>query len=273
MNLHSNMCALGLSLAMFAVSAQGATTLTISDGVTSVAVTNASGTAAYSGAFDTVWTVVVSAGQTKPSLGSAGNPTNDLSIQATCQGSSPAPDLTITLSNNGFGPTAGNFLAQLNGHMLSGVGQTVAYSTYYDVGNLIGAMTSPLTTASGLTSPFNSAVVSGLFEQGLYSLTQVVTIKGSPSGQSATYSLDAALVFLPTVPRPILAFGSAHPWTTNGLDLSLQGVPGISYRVLAATNLVNWLPLTNLTSTNAVMFFRDASATNASRRFYRAVAP
>ncbi len=76
---------------------------------------------------------------------------------------------------------------------------------------------------------------------------------------------------LTTVPRPKLGFGSTHPLTASGLDLSLEGLPGFSYRVEAATNVIDWLPLTNLVSTNSMMYFRDPAATNFNRRFYRAV--
>jgi hypothetical protein len=76
-----------------------------------------------------------------------------------------------------------------------------------------------------------------------------------------------------SVPRPMLRFATPHPLTGSGLDLSLEGVPGLSYWVDFSTNLLSWLPLTNFGCTNWIMFLRDGSATNYSRRFYRAVVP
>jgi len=53
----------------------------------------------------------------------------------------------------------------------------------------------------------------------------------------------------------------------------LFSLPGLEYRVDASGDLVNWTAVTNFISTNAVMYFQDASATNYNRRFYRAVVP
>jgi hypothetical protein len=78
---------------------------------------------------------------------------------------------------------------------------------------------------------------------------------------------------LTSVPRPQLGFGSTQPLTSSGLDLSLAGLPGFSYRIEVSTNLVDWAPLTTFLSTNAIMLFRDATATNFNQRFYRAVVP
>jgi hypothetical protein len=72
---------------------------------------------------------------------------------------------------------------------------------------------------------------------------------------------------------PRLGLGSAHPLNSNGLDLALSSVPGLQYRVDASGDLLNWTALTSFISTNAVMYFRDTSATNYSKRFYRAVVP
>ena len=70
-----------------------------------------------------------------------------------------------------------------------------------------------------------------------------------------------------------LGLGSAHPLGSNGLDLVLFSLPGLEYRIDASSNLVDWTTVTNILSTNATMHLRDSSATNYSRRFYRAVVP
>ena len=73
-----------------------------------------------------------------------------------------------------------------------------------------------------------------------------------------------------TVLAPItLGFGSAKPWTTNGLYLMLQGTIGPNYVIQATTDLLHWLPITNFASTNSPVYFYDPAATNYSRRFYR----
>ena len=100
---------------------------------------------------------------------------------------------------------------------------------------------------------------------------------------SPTYVVDPAatnygqrfyrIAPLTSVPRPKLGFASSQPLTSAGLDLTLEGLPGFRYNVEAATNFIDWIPLTNFVSTNSMMYFRDAAATNFNRRFYRAVVP
>jgi hypothetical protein len=70
-----------------------------------------------------------------------------------------------------------------------------------------------------------------------------------------------------------LGVGSAHPLSSSGLDLVLFSSPGLEYRVDASSDLLSWSAVTNFISTNAIMRFMDSSATNYSRRFYRAVVP
>jgi uncharacterized repeat protein (TIGR03803 family) len=52
--------------------------------------------------------------------------------------------------------------------------------------------------------------------------------------------------------------------------LTLSGFPNVPYRLDASTNLVNWAPLTNVTSSNAIFQVTDRAATNFPKRFYRA---
>jgi hypothetical protein len=40
-----------------------------------------------------------------------------------------------------------------------------------------------------------------------------------------------------------------------------------------STDLTNWQTLTNLNSTNAVIYFEDTGVTNSGSRFYRALVP
>jgi hypothetical protein len=62
-------------------------------------------------------------------------------------------------------------------------------------------------------------------------------------------------------------------WTANGLGLNLEGPLGFSHIVQVSTDLLNWQPLTNFVLTNYPFYFSDSTATNYSRRFYRAVVP
>jgi len=178
-------------------------TLSISDGLTSVSLTDASGIVQYvNPSLDSAWSIVISTAETKPALGGAANPMFDLNVQATSVGGSlPANNLVITFSDNGFSPASGNFQVVLDGHVVSGTGQPVTYATYYDAGNVTGATTT-LLTSLGLPGPsYNGTATGGPVNQSLYSLTQALTIGinsvGTPGG---TYSLDASLAGVSSVP-------------------------------------------------------------------------
>src|ERR1035438_9120055 len=182
--------AVALGALAVAGSALATATLTISDGVTTTTVASPSGTVNYvNGSFDSAWSVVAVTGQTKPALGSASNPRMDLSIQATSLG--PPRPLVITFPDNSFGPPPTNFQATLTGPLTSGTGATITYNTYYDAANVTGAETTLLTTSSILAPPiYSSTSTGGPINQAPCSLTQVVTIGGSPGG---SYTLDASL--------------------------------------------------------------------------------
>jgi hypothetical protein len=69
-----------------------------------------------------------------------------------------------------------------------------------------------------------------------------------------------------------LAFADADPLLTNGLAILLQLSSNLNGQIEYSTNLVNWVGWTNFKGTNASITFLDP-ATNAPRRFYRAVVP
>jgi len=58
-------------------------------------------------------------------------------------------------------------------------------------------------------------------------------------------------------------------------SLTLLGAPGQTYGVQTSTNLINWVPLQNVTipSVFGLGQFSDSGATNYPHRFYRVVAP
>src|SRR6516162_8061114 len=135
---------LAAAIAAATTSAFATPTLVISDGSTSTTLTSASGIITFGSALDAFWNVVIVTGETKPALGTATKPQFDLNIQASSAAN--APNLTITLSDNNFGPTTGTFVGKLSGSVGGGPGQNVSYSTFYDAGNVTSATTTPLTS-------------------------------------------------------------------------------------------------------------------------------
>lgn len=221
------MLAVALGAVAATSSAFAVPTLTISDGLGGTSVTildggaldqdailhpGNNGVVVYANsAFDNLWRVVISTGETKPALGSATSPMFDLNVQATSLGGSvPANNLVISFSDNGFGPTAGHFQAILSGHLVGGTGQPVTYNTYYDAGNVTGAQTT-LLTSMGPSMNYNGVNSGGSFNQALYSITQVVTIGINPVGTpGGMYSLDASLICpVPDGGTTVLLLGAA----------------------------------------------------------------
>jgi hypothetical protein len=90
--------------------------------------------------------------------------------------------------------------------------------------------------------------------------------------QAKNYSIRFYRIAQGTFVIPItLGYNTAQPLSANGFLLNVQGPVGSNYVIQVSTNLINWQPLTNFVSTNATMYFQDTSATNYSRRFYRAI--
>jgi len=190
-------------------------TLIISDGVTSTSLTSASGIVNYSNpSFDSAWGLVITTGETKPApgFGNALFPKFDLNVQAQSLTLAPVRNLTITFSENFFGPAInGMFQADLTGHVVSGTGQNVLYNTYYDAGNVTAATTTLLTTTGALPPPnYNPPTqFGGPVTQASYSLTQVITIGGAGNGPGGNYTLDATLSLVPEPSSFCLLLSSA----------------------------------------------------------------
>ena len=236
---------LALALGTLAVtgSALAIPTLTISDGVTSTTVFGFAGTVTYvNGSFDSAWSVVVVTGVTKPALGTAAKPAMDLSIQATSLTSFPPRTLTVTFSDNSFGPSPTNIAAVLNGHVASGTGQNVTYNTYYDAGNGTGVKTTLMTVSGNLAPPnYASTNTSGPINQPQFSLTQVITIGGTVAGGGGSYSLDATLTG-PPVFTSVPAGGSLG---CNPANAALPTDASVKAQVTATGNCA--LSSTNVT--------------------------
>src|ERR1035441_4434399 len=178
------------SLAVFA-----APTIVVSDGVVTDGLTGTNGSVEYvNGAFDAAWSVVITAGTTKPIFGSGVSPNMELYIQATSLGATPVHDLTVIFSDTDFGPVSGQFSSLLLGQPFNGPGGTVTFSTYYDSANQVLALTSPLSASGPLppdgSSQYNYFNQGGSISGSPFSLSEVVTISGLPA---SSYSLNANL--------------------------------------------------------------------------------
>ncbi|HWD90875.1 MAG TPA: hypothetical protein VG938_00870 [Verrucomicrobiae bacterium] len=180
--------------------------LIISDGTTNtgpITLTGGSGTY-INGSFSSTWDFVITTGESKPVLGSTQNPNLELDITADSLGS--GSDLTIILSDNNFGPTTGNLTANFIGHPFNnGVGDAISFDTYYDVSNALAALSTPITSADGMTpdasNTYQSVKTGSIALPAGYSLTEVVTIKGS---HASSYSLSANLQGTNQPPPPCL---------------------------------------------------------------------
>ena len=184
-----------------AVSAHAVPTLTIHDGsAPDVVVTAAAGNAV--GTFgDSYWAIVITTAFAAPP-GFATDPTMDVSIQATALGAKDTiHNLTVTWSATGFGPFNGLLAGRITGHATGGTGRDVTFNTYYDAGNVLNAETTSLTSSGTLTDPpgYNSDLV-GTVNQSQFSLTEVLTIAGSPAGLGAGYAVDGSIGVAPSVP-------------------------------------------------------------------------
>jgi len=81
-------------------------------------------------------------------------------------------------------------------------------------------------------------------------------------------SWGKGMMFRCGTPRSVLCLPCAPDGTFH---FSLSSMPGLTYRIDASTNLVNWAPLGELPNPSGLAEFIDLAASNFSRRFYRAV--
>jgi len=243
-NIKSASLVIVLALAGLAQRAAAVPTITISDGINppiTVVDHGVGDRSGASGAITTItnvgaWSVVVCTGITKPAHGSAAHPLMDLSVQAGGMG-----NLTVTFSDRGFGPSAGNFNGTVNTRITgrSHLGPAaVGYQVYDDPENTVGGMASLLAdTGTGLngSSSGSLSLASG------FSLTQVVTI-GAPAGTFV--SLDASLStssVITNVGNPVCA---NYPITTGPNANAFTMIPFTETEILVTTNIssVNGVP-------------------------------
>jgi hypothetical protein len=174
----------GITGSVMMSNASASPTLYLSDGVVAVTIVDGgpydsspqAGVVTYNGAVGANWTLNVTTGLSKPTIGTVTQPRMDLnSVNATSRG---AGTMTIMFSDDGFGPSNGSLVSKIGG---TTQGQ-VTMNTYVDAGNGIFALTTPLTAQGPLgTGAFASSQNYNLVMGGNlpFSVTEVATITHS----------------------------------------------------------------------------------------------
>jgi hypothetical protein len=255
-----------LAIVTFVGLAWASPTISVNDnggGLSTVPVSSASGSVVYSSS-DSFWSLVIATGLASPpyaGYGTLSDPYMDLSIHATSlsvPGANLHP-LTISFSSDKvYGPSSGEFLAQLSGQVLIGSGQTVTFNTY--------ANTTLLITSGNVPGPgYVGSWTSGDVNVGNpYSLTEVITIQAS-SVAGASYSVGGTLYASPV---PVLAIirsagNVVLTWPTNDAGFTLQSTTNLASSSVWSTNL----PSAVVVNTNWVV----TNAISGTRKFYRLI--
>lgn len=176
-------------------SAYATPTLTISDGVNTVSVTDnsagdansAAGQVTWIGGLDN-WTLNVDTGTTYPAIGTLVFPALDLSFNAVSNG--VGGTLWISFSESGFGPSSGVTNVATGGTVM-GAG-SVTFNTYGGNSNALFDTTNWLSSVGPFAGPaFSDSILGGTINSaGPYSLTEVIKI--TSAGASAITG-DASL--------------------------------------------------------------------------------
>ena len=203
-------------LATFAVTTWAASafaipTLVIQDGGGINAINTDIGGVVTINSPDGFWTVMVTTGIASPPApiggGTATAPIMSLNISATSAIGSENNPLKIYFASDGFGPTSAAWRAQMTGQLVAGSGANVGFGTYYNTGNAVSSLGTPLPAASTLLTASGNVPGPNYPDTQTgapvplaspYSLIEVVTIDGGLLG--GQYSLDASLLTTTTVP-------------------------------------------------------------------------
>lgn len=70
-----------------------------------------------------------------------------------------------------------------------------------------------------------------------------------------------------------LVFNSLRPLSSNGLTFTLELSSNLTGHLEYSTNLATWVSWTNFAGATSSLTYRDPTATNSPKRFYRAVIP
>jgi hypothetical protein len=71
--------------------------------------------------------------------------------------------------------------------------------------------------------------------------------------------------------QPAVTLSSPLMHTNGAFAFSVAGTPGLTYEIDMSSNLLNWLAVTSLISTNSLFQVNDRAATDSPVRFYRAI--
>jgi hypothetical protein len=128
---------------------------------------------------------------------------------------------------------------------------------------LNGGAWNPVTTGNGYTNWSQTApLIAGT--NTFKAFAQDVAGNNSPTNTLSVVSSNAFRLQLWLTNAPVPA---------GGLTLSLQLSPGLNGHLQYSSDLLAWAPLTNFIGSRTNLTILDTSATNADRRFYRAVVP
>lgn len=200
--------ALGAIALGFSGVAQAVPTMKISDGISTITVSDnlagdanaAAGLVTWVGSIG-VWNINVNTGVTKPAFGNADNPYMDLNFVN--GSSSGAGTLTIWFSETDFTKN-GTAAARIGGTVA--LGGTVSYETYYDTANALFGNSGALTNQGPFAGAFSASATGGpVIDPNVYSLTQKITIT---HGQAGVSSGDAELT-VPDSGSTIALLGAA----------------------------------------------------------------
>jgi hypothetical protein len=86
---------------------------------------------------------------------------------------------------------------------------------------------------------------------------------------SITSAVAAMTVTNPVVSLSLSGGGGIPP---NGFTFQVLVPTGLTYIILASTDLQVWTPIATNVATNGTILFTDTAATNYPNRFYQAVA-
>jgi hypothetical protein len=240
--------------------------------------------------------LTVTQGQTVSfSVGAAGDA--PLSYQWSYNGTNTVdgPNISGSVSNvltlsNVQTNQAGNYAVTVVNNWGSVVSSNATLTVYLPP----GITTQPVsqTVSVGQTASFNVAATGTgpLFYQWWFQGATVagatnvsLTLTNAPMSQAGSYtvvvtnlagSVTSTQAIL-TVTNPVITLSQpgGTTMTSTGYTFQISVPVGVTYVVLASTNLLNWVPIATNVAASASVAITDASATNYSNRYYEVMLP